>query len=195
MKKTRADQALETKSKIIDAAMEILSTEGVSGLTSGKLAKKLNMSKGTLFHHYENMEELHVAVLDVIIDSSVQEIDSSDFDSVKEFVEMVVDTIFIDMERYRAGYAALFSFIGSAESNEVYRKKLKGMFEAAIARWAVVLTEKLKKEIPEEKLYDMVRLMDMHFAGLLAHNIIFQDHNAYRKLTTQFLYTVINDID
>ncbi len=195
MKKSRADQALETKAKIIEAAMELLSTEGINGLTSGKLAKKLSMSKGTLFHHYESMEDLHVAVLDTIIDSTAQELRSSEFNSAKELVEMIVDSVFKGMEQNRVGYAALFNFIGSAESNEVYRTKLKAMFETAIDRWAVLLSEKLQKDIPREKLYDIIRLIDMHFAGLLTHNIIFQDPETYRALTTRFLHMVISDLD
>ncbi len=195
MKKSRADQALETKAKIIEAAMDLLSTEGINGLTSGKLAKKLSMSKGTLFHHYESMEDLHVAVLDTIIDSTAQELRSSEFNSAKELVEMIVDSVFKGMEQNRVGYAGDFNFIGSAESNEVYRTKLKAMFETAIDRWAVLLSEKLQKDIPREKLYDMIRLIDMHFAGLLTHNIIFQDPETYRALTTRFLHMVISDLD
>ncbi len=100
MKKTRADQALETKSKIIVAAIEIFTTEGINGLTSGKLAKKLEMSKGTLFHHFENMEEVHVAVLDQVIDSMTKEIDAVEYASTEEFVNTVVNITFGNIELY-----------------------------------------------------------------------------------------------
>jgi AcrR family transcriptional regulator len=195
MKKTRADQALKTKSKIIATAMEIFSIEGVNGLTSGKLAKKLNMSKGTVFHHFESMEELHVAVLDVIIATMTNEIDAVEFVSVQEFVDVIVDIIFRDTARYSGVYAALFSFVGSAKYNELYRLKLKGMFDANMERWVVLLTQKLKKDVPAEKLADIVRLLDMHMAGLLVHNIIFMEQKRYRKLTSQFLFQMISSLE
>lgn len=195
MKKTRADQALETKTKILDTAMEIFSTDGVSGLTSGKLAKKLNMSKGTLFHHFESMEELHLAVLEVIIDSMTSEVDATEFESTEEFVKTMVDVIFSNIDSYGGVYAALFSFIGSAEYNETYRVKLESMFDTMMERWGVLLTEKLKKKIAKEKLSDIVRLLDMYMAGLLVHNIIFKDQARYRDLTSHFLNKMIKDIE
>ncbi|HWK89622.1 MAG TPA: TetR/AcrR family transcriptional regulator [Longimicrobium sp.] len=56
-----------TRERIIGRAMQIASTDGLNGLTIGRLAEKLEMSKSGLFAHFRSKEELQLQVLDAAV--------------------------------------------------------------------------------------------------------------------------------
>jgi AcrR family transcriptional regulator len=53
-----------TRESILDAAADLASVEGLVGLTIGRLAGELGMSKSGLFAHFGSKEELQLATID-----------------------------------------------------------------------------------------------------------------------------------
>ncbi len=53
----------QTRAAIVEAALEIASTQGLEGLTIGAIAEKMAMSKSGVFAHFGSREELQIAVL------------------------------------------------------------------------------------------------------------------------------------
>ena len=45
-------RAIETRRKLIDAAIEVLATEGVAGATTAAVAREAGVSQGALFRHF-----------------------------------------------------------------------------------------------------------------------------------------------
>jgi len=54
----------ETRRAILDRALEVATTEGLEGLTIGRLAQDLRLSKSGLFAHFRDKEELLLQVLE-----------------------------------------------------------------------------------------------------------------------------------
>ncbi len=48
----------KARKKILDHAMDVASREGLEGLTIGRLASELDMSKSGLFAHFGSKEDL-----------------------------------------------------------------------------------------------------------------------------------------
>jgi AcrR family transcriptional regulator len=57
-------EALGTRSAILDRSVAIASAEGLEGLTIGRLAGELSMSKSGVLGHFGSKEALQLAVLD-----------------------------------------------------------------------------------------------------------------------------------
>jgi AcrR family transcriptional regulator len=57
-------KAASTRSTILECAVDLASTEGLEGLTIGRLARELGMSKSGLFAHFGSKEELQLATID-----------------------------------------------------------------------------------------------------------------------------------
>ncbi len=57
-------KAARTRSAILECAVDLASTEGLEGLTIGRLAGELGMSKSGLFAHFGSKEELQLATID-----------------------------------------------------------------------------------------------------------------------------------
>ncbi len=57
-------KAASTRQAILERAVDVASVEGLGGLTIGRLAGELEMSKSGLFAHFGSKEELQLAVVD-----------------------------------------------------------------------------------------------------------------------------------
>jgi AcrR family transcriptional regulator len=53
-----------TREAILERAVDLASTDGLEGLTIGRLASELDMSKSGLFGHFGSKEELQLATID-----------------------------------------------------------------------------------------------------------------------------------
>ena len=53
-----------TKNKLLHSAMQFSSTYGLNSVTIGKIAEVVNMSRTGVISHFENKEQMQVAILD-----------------------------------------------------------------------------------------------------------------------------------
>jgi AcrR family transcriptional regulator len=60
----RVQNGLVTRQRILDRSVHLASLEGLSGLTIGRLASDLGLSKGGVFAHFGSKEELQLATLE-----------------------------------------------------------------------------------------------------------------------------------
>ena len=58
------DQAAETRREILRVAVDIASAEGLEGLSIGRLAAELKMSKTGIFAHFGSKEQLQIATVE-----------------------------------------------------------------------------------------------------------------------------------
>lgn len=70
----RAARGEQTRQEILETAVDIASAEGLEGLTIGRLAQELSMSKSGLFAHFGSKEELQIATIQTARDIFVREI-------------------------------------------------------------------------------------------------------------------------
>ncbi len=71
---TRRPRGLKTRRAILRKAVNIASLEGLEGLTIGKLATTLRISKSGLFAHFGSKEDLQCAVVDEARDIFVEKV-------------------------------------------------------------------------------------------------------------------------
>ncbi len=70
----RAAQGERTRQAILEAAVNVASAEGLEGLTIGRLASELEMSKSGLFAHFGSKEELQLATIEAARSIFIQEV-------------------------------------------------------------------------------------------------------------------------
>ena len=58
-----ANKGEQTRAAILESAVELASAEGLEGLTIGRLAAELRMSKSGLFAHFGSKQELQLATV------------------------------------------------------------------------------------------------------------------------------------
>ena len=62
-RRRRADGE-QTRATILDAATKLATVEGLDGLSIGRLADHIGMSKSGLYAHFGSKEELQLAAID-----------------------------------------------------------------------------------------------------------------------------------
>jgi AcrR family transcriptional regulator len=60
----RRERGRRTRESILDTAVQLATVEGLDGITIGRLAGELGMSKSGLFAHFGSKEELQLATID-----------------------------------------------------------------------------------------------------------------------------------
>ena len=70
----RRPRGLKTRRTILRKAVNLASLEGLEGLTIGKLASELRISKSGLFAHFGSKEDLQCAVVDAARDIFVEKV-------------------------------------------------------------------------------------------------------------------------
>lgn len=71
---TLAPKGERTRQSILDRAVDIASLDGLQGLTIGRLAEELGMSKSGLFAHFGSKEELQIATIEAASQRYINEI-------------------------------------------------------------------------------------------------------------------------
>ena len=70
----RRERGRRTRASILATAVDLASVEGLEGLTIGRLATELGMSKSGLFAHFGSKEELQLATIDAARDVFIAEV-------------------------------------------------------------------------------------------------------------------------
>ena len=70
----RVERGERTRRQILDAAVDIASVEGLEGLSIGRLALKLDMSKSGLFAAFGSKVDLQVATVDRAAEIFVEQV-------------------------------------------------------------------------------------------------------------------------
>ena len=56
-----------TRDRILDAGLNLLSVSGFAGVTIGRLASQVGMSKSGLFAHFKSKEDIDIALLEQMV--------------------------------------------------------------------------------------------------------------------------------
>jgi len=84
----RKAQGEGTRKAILEAAVHIASAEGLEGLTIGRLATELSMSKSGLFAHFGSKEDLQVATVETARAIFIREVIRPSFEGEHGLVDL-----------------------------------------------------------------------------------------------------------
>ena len=74
MPRRSKEATAETRRQIVDTAVAVASKDGLEGLTIGRLADDVGMSKSGLLNHFGNKESLQMAALDAAMELFTREV-------------------------------------------------------------------------------------------------------------------------
>lgn len=84
----RRAQGERTRQAILEAAVHIASAEGLEGLTIGRLALELSMSKSGLFAHFGSKEDLQVAIVETARAIFIREVIKPAFEAAEGLLRL-----------------------------------------------------------------------------------------------------------
>lgn len=109
-----------TKEKILNAAVEEFGIHGYEGATVNQICQKHNISKGLIYHNFENKDELYLCCVDEAVTEFISYMQEYEFTSDFKFY-MQKRCAFFEIHPYYSHL--IFSFILS--DDEKFSQKVK----------------------------------------------------------------------
>lgn len=166
------------RKKILEAAIEAIIAEGVDGLTLDEVARRAEVSKGGLLHHYSSKQALQLALYDHLLSDLEQ--------SISELIDQNPHTL----ARFSLAY---FDAVCNPSAPDYDRRR--GVFFALFAvqpelaeKWANWLEERMVEHAATDD-HAMARVLRLAADGLWASNMIDgpDSEPQNREAVTQFL--------
>jgi len=153
---------IHTKESLILSTIEVISEQGLQGLTTREVAKRQGISESTIFKHYKSKNELILAVLEYFSQYDQAIIDSL---SLKEFKPMEAITYFVESyvtyyENYPEITAIALSYEGLMHEVEL-SDVVKGIFTKRVNTVQSLIEDakcqnEVSKEVNTESLADLI---------------------------------------
>lgn len=153
---------LHTKESLILSTIEVISEQGLQGLTTREVAKRQGISESTIFKHYKSKNELILAVLEHFSQYDQAIIESL---TLKEFKPIEAITYFVEAyvtyyENYPEITAITLSYEGlrrEAELSDV----VYGIFTTRVKTVKALIEDakrqnEISKDVDSESLADLI---------------------------------------
>jgi AcrR family transcriptional regulator len=167
-----------TRRDILNTSVDIASAEGLEGLTIGRLANELNMSKSGLFAHFGSKEDLQIATLQtasrMFVDEVVEPAAGLDHGLPRliAYLDAWIDSV--ATTRNRGG---CFFYAVSAEMDD-RPGKVRDLIADLTRGWVDALTREMKLAV---RLGELKRSCDAELLVFQMHGFV-QEGNWFRRL-------------
>ncbi|MBU2489063.1 MAG: TetR/AcrR family transcriptional regulator [Proteobacteria bacterium] len=66
------DRAIATRKRLLDATVQSLVEKGYAGTTTQEVCRRINVSRGTLLHHFSTREELVIQAVEHVLETNTR---------------------------------------------------------------------------------------------------------------------------
>jgi TetR/AcrR family transcriptional repressor of bet genes len=120
---TRAEQKQLTRQKLIEATLEVVAAQGLSGVTMARVADQAGLSRGIGNFHFQSKEQLLLEVLRTIhneFDTAWRSVVSDTDRSPAERLMAVIETMLTSPIASKKKLAVWLAFWGEASARKTY---------------------------------------------------------------------------
>jgi TetR/AcrR family transcriptional repressor of bet genes len=146
---TRAKQKQHTRQKLIEATMEVIASEGFSGVTMAKVAEKAGLSRGIGNFHFQSKEQLLLETLHTLYmefedgwRNAVANAGSSPVEQLRNLIKTTLTPPIADYKKV----AVWLAYWGEAPS----RKKYLEICAARDCEWDAAVKNILRQLVDEK---------------------------------------------
>ena len=194
----------EMKKKILVSAAKNFAKKGYTGTSLKDIALTAKVSKGGLYHHFSNKEDLFFAVCTENVNTTMKK--TMDFFEKRQNLQLCnEDTLLEDLEEYYDSVVVGTKDLerlwieGMMESdhNPKLRKLLLGI-EKETGKWGLETlkqirdTTNLLKNYSDSELYDIMNGFGSLYRGTLVGRIMGKDTKELRRSWIQTVYAIYN---
>ncbi len=170
-----------TRTRILHAAVELMGREGPDGFSASSLAREVGVSKSTLFHHFDSLDEIPLAALEEVFFGAIDEMQGQAASLEQSLSGLAAQMCaLVDNERFLHAY---FVFFIKGIFDERFRARLaRGAF-AVHAR----LVETLSPHLAEGEDVEVAsRMVEVMLDGLALHHLMMGDHDTLDRVWDRF---------
>ena len=171
-----------TKEKIVQAVMKIIAAEGMKGLTTRRICTEANVAKGTLYHHFQNMENVVAESIRFLHEQMLEHFETAKFKTLEEFFLTLGEASISAVEQQKKNGMKSFSFFDELVNNPV----LYQLQKETLKEWHNLICRKIqlltKEKISAEVLKEISTTLYIDIAGFKTVLYFEDDIDLIRKL-------------
>lgn len=183
MNDLRVEKGKKTKELILLTALDILFKEGRNGLTTRRLAELAGVSKGNIYHHFKNMDEILEEALKYELESSSSAMLNFEFHDLNSLIEnFVINVIEVFESKEGTCSRSHDPFLELISKDDRFLKILNEL-EKNMKDWLANSIKKfIKKELSSDLDSYLSDVMSLFIEGARI-NIFFikKDTKSYKK--------------
>lgn len=177
----RLSKGQETKARIIYATLEYIGEHGLKSMSAQKIAKSAGVSKSTIFHHFESVDDLPLLAMESIIDEMVMVIKNSSKTSLKAFLRELGEETFSISKREMNLFKAFFILFNESFHDQryhLYLNRLKTRFSDLLKESILAIEE----GVYDNRLDDICLMVSVLLDGYGFHYMSELDEDKYKRL-------------
>lgn len=153
---------------LIDATLEILSVDGMAGISAALVAKRAGVSKANLFHHFSGIDELILESFEKFARSMLGGPTEPDI-SFAEWLAAISDVAFTPDTQTARLMRVYLSFSMDAFGNERIRLRMLELIKISQADLAKSLMSVKEINLSQEEAREIVGLIIVTLDGFFLH--------------------------
>lgn len=170
----KVQASLQMQQKILAATIDILGTDGYSAVTASNLSQKAKISKGVLYHHFANLNDIRLAALAVLIEQFMEAGDPSQACCLEEYLAATGEALFEKTAKNSVAMKALYAFVMQALVDDSIKTPLQRLVRHALEQYQHVF-QHFCPEANAEALAEVVQALDAYFGGAILHWYLMDD--------------------
>lgn len=168
----------ETKNRIIEATMTIISEGGLKAISANKIAERANISKSSIFHHYASIDEIPYEIVSTICSAMTGITGTDDIKDLETFFKLIGENTFNLKDENLMAYRTLFAFYNEALYSGKYQAQISQLKRDFIVYLKEAIEAINRKKISEE----LAEIIAIDLDGLGLHYLIEADSKKFMRL-------------
>ena len=166
----KALAAEQMKQCIVDKTIEIYGSSGPSAFTASRLSMETGASKGALYHHFENLDDVKLASFQHLVDTFLLTGEGNEhaYPSMEAYLQDVGEGFFHLMESEPVKVRALIAFTQQAVFEPAFRDKIRVLFKRTILEYEMALST-LFPDLTKQQCSSAVHIVDAFVGGSMLH--------------------------
>ncbi|ULO09373.1 TetR/AcrR family transcriptional regulator [Paenibacillus sp. 19GGS1-52] len=183
-----------TKENILEQAKQLFSKKGYAATTISDICRATGVSKGSIYHHFKNKEDLFISLAEHSFGNSWKDWDikSSAYTSVIDKLYAYSDLFVDNLERplTKAGE----DFINSVGMESEIGQRFYTIVTGYIERFELLITEGIERgELVSEDPKELAFIILSYFSGL-SDNLQFMDKEAMKPRFRKAVHLLLEGI-
>jgi AcrR family transcriptional regulator len=143
----RIDIAGIRREQIVEAAIAVISEQGLQNLSLSEIEKKAGMSRGQLTYYFPTKEEILLAVFDRTVQMMCQHTDKPAEGDWRALTRHVLEAILAEPPAHPEFGCLQYTFLSQVAHREDFRQRLANLYED----WRVRTAEDLADDLARRK--------------------------------------------
>ena len=184
-----------TRALIIEAACDILGDVGYTGFTASALVKRSCISKGGIYHHFDNMDEVLLAAYQKTTRDIFTQLGSHTPDSFDDYMVNVEKVLFDGLFKDSKTMRIMHELLPRALYDPAFGAKHEALTGTGIERAVQCILDSFGEKILEAELKIILKSVSIFLSGLALHFQMTGNLSECKEMWALFRKTLSEQID